>query len=464
MAPEQLLEEQVTTAADIFAWGCLVAFAGNGTHPFGNGDAMTLGKRVLFAEPQIGNLDGPLDRLVLQALAKEPDRRPKAQDLMLELAGGEDDPAEATDMVSHALHQSWRPNLPPMPPIMPPGHHPGPPPVMGGMRPGGHGPAAPPAHAPPPYPHPQHPQQHPQPQQAQPAQQAPIPPTHQSQQVQRPAAGVAQQHPVHQTGQFPAHQTGQFPAVGPNQTGPIPQLGPQAQQERQRTGQTGPRRPQAQPYVPPVPPPPHHPLQPTKRRMKWVAMTAVIAVALVLVLFTALTVLGISGLGGLPWFGPGNGSAEQQEPGAQQDAAGGEPDPGERSRPTRGSDADSHMVFKAREYTCTPDPGERSIPSQGTYCVFTLLVENTSDRTLRLDHDWQELKDHAGPPYAAEPPLGSEADAPLWHPVQAGKAAEGRVVFFVEDENLLDSAELVLRSQQESEPAVIPVDDIPRSA
>jgi serine/threonine protein kinase len=115
MAPEQLLEEQVTTSADIFAWGCLVAFAGNGTHPFGNGDAMTLGKRVLFAEPQIGNLDSPLDRLVTRALAKEPGRRPTAQDLLLELAGGEDT-SNPNDMVSHALHQSWRPNLPPMPP------------------------------------------------------------------------------------------------------------------------------------------------------------------------------------------------------------------------------------------------------------------------------------------------------------------------------------------------------------
>lgn len=62
MAPEQLLEEKVTTKADIFAWGCLVAFAGSGRHPFGNGDAMTLGKRILFAEPDIGNLDPPLDR------------------------------------------------------------------------------------------------------------------------------------------------------------------------------------------------------------------------------------------------------------------------------------------------------------------------------------------------------------------------------------------------------------------
>src|SRR5699024_11718939 len=42
MAPEQLLEEKVTTSADIFAWGCLVAFAGNRNHSFGSGVDMTL--------------------------------------------------------------------------------------------------------------------------------------------------------------------------------------------------------------------------------------------------------------------------------------------------------------------------------------------------------------------------------------------------------------------------------------
>ncbi|WP_344103609.1 serine/threonine-protein kinase [Nocardiopsis rhodophaea] len=488
MAPEQLLEEQVTTSADIFAWGCLVAFAGNGTHPFGNGDAMTLGKRVLFAEPQLGSLDSPLDRLVRQALAKEPERRPKAQDLMLELAGGEDGPGGATDMVSHALHQSWRPNLPPMPPMPPQGHHPGPHPNVTGMRHPGPTPAAPPGQGPPPYPQ-QHQQaqqvqqaqqaqqahhaqqgQHPQPAQqapqAQQAQQAPRPPANQSQQMQRPVAGVAQQPPVHQTGQFPVHQTGQMPAVAPNQTGPIPQVGPQSPppHDRQRAGQAGPVRPQAQPYVPPVPPPPHRPLQPTKRRMKWVAMTAVIAAALVLVLFTALTMLGFNGLSGLPWFGQGDGSGEQQKTGAQQDTAGGDSDVDDQTQPSRGADADAKMVFKAQEYTCTPDPGERSIPNKGTYCVFTLFVENTSDHALTLNHEWQELKGRDGEVQSAEKPLGSETNAPLWHAVESNDAAEGTLVFFVEDESMLDSAKLVLRSQQQSEPAEIRVNDIPRSA
>lgn len=76
---------------------------------------MTLGKRMLFAEPDIGNLDPPLDRLVARALAKDPDQRPTAQELLLELAGGTDS-NDTNDVVSHALHQSWRPNFPPMPP------------------------------------------------------------------------------------------------------------------------------------------------------------------------------------------------------------------------------------------------------------------------------------------------------------------------------------------------------------
>ena len=249
MAPEQLLEEQVTTSADIFAWGCLVAFAGNGTHPFGNGDAMTLGKRVLFAEPQLGNLASPLDRLVTQALAKEPGRRPTAQDLLLELTGGEDN---SNDMVSDALHHSWHPKLPPIPPG--PGAPPQPP---QGAHQTGSG-----LRRPPPG----------QFQQAGP----PVPPGNQTGNFAHPQQGPQQGPPpvgpqpaAHPSGApQPAqqHRGGPPPAQHPASTGPIPmvapvdQQNPQAQHHAQaqhpqhqhaQHAQQQQARPASRPYVPP---------------------------------------------------------------------------------------------------------------------------------------------------------------------------------------------------------------------
>src|SRR5207247_10754788 len=46
MAPEQLAGAPVTTAADVFAWGGLVAYAGTGRPAFGTGPAGVLAYRI----------------------------------------------------------------------------------------------------------------------------------------------------------------------------------------------------------------------------------------------------------------------------------------------------------------------------------------------------------------------------------------------------------------------------------
>lgn len=442
MAPEQLLEEKVTTSADIFAWGCLVAFAGNGAHPFGNGDAMTLGKRVLFAEPQIGALDSPLDRLVSQALAKEPERRPKAQDLLLELAGGEDDSNDNdNDMVSHALHQSWRPNLPPVPPgAAPPGpngpqappgppHPPqGPPPQPGGgMQPPGPpqgGPAVPPGTG-------------------QPPQQAPIPAGQQAYQGQQmpppPAAGPGQQPPV--------HQSGQFPVVSPHQTGPIPQVGPPAQDG----STTGTSRPQAQPYVPPASPPPNSPMQPARRRTKWIVLAA-IAAAVLVGLFAVLTILLFVERGEFE----GTENAQQEDEGAgsesQEDESAGEPSPE--------GVTDGRMAFQVDQYTCGTDLPDRPTVSGGRYCMFDVRAENTSDNAIELDHGLQLLQTEDGSVDPPRPPTRDEREESLWQEIPSGEEARGSMVFLVPDGT--DPEELALRSRDNDESARIDLSDVPR--
>ncbi len=108
MAPEQIMQGQVTTAVDIFAWGCLVAYAANGVNPFGKGDFSVMAARLVHGAPQVGSLPQPLDRLVNAALEKDPRKRPTAKDLLLTMVGG--DSAEAA--VLGTLTPSWQPPVP----------------------------------------------------------------------------------------------------------------------------------------------------------------------------------------------------------------------------------------------------------------------------------------------------------------------------------------------------------------
>ncbi|WP_289514042.1 MULTISPECIES: serine/threonine-protein kinase [unclassified Nonomuraea] len=110
-APEQVRGEPVSPAADIFAWGCLVAYAGNGRHPFGRGDPITLAHRVLNTQPDLGTLPPPLDDLVRLATSMDPAQRPTAQDLLIALVGG-NTPVPSINpptLVASEMLNDWRP-------------------------------------------------------------------------------------------------------------------------------------------------------------------------------------------------------------------------------------------------------------------------------------------------------------------------------------------------------------------
>ncbi|GIH87012.1 hypothetical protein Pro02_54200 [Planobispora rosea] len=87
-APEQVRGQEITPAADVFAWGCLVAYAGNGRHPYGRGDMITMATRLLNSPPDLGALPAPLNDLVRRATTMDPYQRPTAQDLLIALVGG----------------------------------------------------------------------------------------------------------------------------------------------------------------------------------------------------------------------------------------------------------------------------------------------------------------------------------------------------------------------------------------
>ncbi|TDC06874.1 serine/threonine protein kinase, partial [Streptomyces sp. 8K308] len=88
MAPEQLTGgAEVTTAADVFALGAVVAFAATGHSPFEagglpGGDPLAVAYRVVHEEPELGDLPPALRDLVSLCLAKDPERRPAVASLL----------------------------------------------------------------------------------------------------------------------------------------------------------------------------------------------------------------------------------------------------------------------------------------------------------------------------------------------------------------------------------------------
>ncbi|MQY09365.1 protein kinase domain-containing protein [Actinomadura macrotermitis] len=143
IAPEQVTGHTVTPAVDIFAWGCLVAYAANAQNPFGRGSFEMMVGRALHAEPELGALTEPLAGLVAKALAKDPEQRPTAQGLLLSLVGGASESA-----VNTTLGEAWSSPPPPARPMPLPGAGVGPgstaagDPLPGGSPPDGTFPGA----------------------------------------------------------------------------------------------------------------------------------------------------------------------------------------------------------------------------------------------------------------------------------------------------------------------------------
>ncbi|MEW1837583.1 serine/threonine-protein kinase [Nonomuraea angiospora] len=88
MAPEQVRGEPLTPAADVFAWGGVIAFAGTGRLPFGGGGPAEVLYRITREEPRLDGLDEGIRQVVERALAKDPRLRPTAQRLLSDLVGG----------------------------------------------------------------------------------------------------------------------------------------------------------------------------------------------------------------------------------------------------------------------------------------------------------------------------------------------------------------------------------------
>jgi serine/threonine protein kinase len=88
MSPEQAEGAPAGPASDVFALGCVIAYAATGTRPFGVGTAAAVLYRVVHAEPALDGVPPRLRRVISACLAKDPAARPGLRALSAAIADG----------------------------------------------------------------------------------------------------------------------------------------------------------------------------------------------------------------------------------------------------------------------------------------------------------------------------------------------------------------------------------------
>jgi serine/threonine protein kinase len=101
MAPEQIASgREVATAVDVFALGCVLAFAATGRSPFGPGARPELLYRAVHEPANLGGVPGEVLPLISACLDKDPARRPSVEDVLAGLG-----PVEPGALMSPHLRQ-----------------------------------------------------------------------------------------------------------------------------------------------------------------------------------------------------------------------------------------------------------------------------------------------------------------------------------------------------------------------
>ncbi|WP_405489280.1 serine/threonine-protein kinase [Nocardia sp. NBC_00511] len=81
MSPEQVEGRAVTSAADVFAVGALLAFAATGKTPFPGDFASQVTYRVVNSDPELDGAPPEIRELILSCLEKDPAKRPSPRGL-----------------------------------------------------------------------------------------------------------------------------------------------------------------------------------------------------------------------------------------------------------------------------------------------------------------------------------------------------------------------------------------------
>jgi serine/threonine protein kinase len=78
MAPEQVANDPLTSAVDLFAWGSTMVFAATGEQAFPGDNREQVGQAILTQSPRLDRVEEPLLTSVRASLLKDPERRPTA--------------------------------------------------------------------------------------------------------------------------------------------------------------------------------------------------------------------------------------------------------------------------------------------------------------------------------------------------------------------------------------------------
>jgi len=92
LAPEVIEGDESGAASDVHSWGATVAFAATGRPPYGTGPFETIFYRIMHGAPYLDTLPAPLLPIVLDALSRDPARRPSPGEIGQRVAAI--DPAE----------------------------------------------------------------------------------------------------------------------------------------------------------------------------------------------------------------------------------------------------------------------------------------------------------------------------------------------------------------------------------
>ena len=134
MAPEQI-SGHPGPEADIFAWGVTVAYAATGRSPFGAGNTHSILYRIMYGDANIVSVPDSLFPLVEASLAKDPQSRPTARQLLDRLTSASSRPENANDTPTQIiLARTWQSgsHASPSPASVPAGPPPAPAPPAAG--------------------------------------------------------------------------------------------------------------------------------------------------------------------------------------------------------------------------------------------------------------------------------------------------------------------------------------------
>jgi serine/threonine protein kinase len=115
MAPEQI-SGHPGPEADIFAWGVTVAYAATGRSPFGAGNTHSVLYRIMYGDADIASVPDSLLPLVEASLAKDPQSRPSARQLLDRLTSASRQENVHDSPTQVILARTWQSGSHPSPP------------------------------------------------------------------------------------------------------------------------------------------------------------------------------------------------------------------------------------------------------------------------------------------------------------------------------------------------------------